>query len=394
MKKKNILLLIIILLLSSLAPVTASGSESEIYFILDTGIIFIWKNSGGHWQGGAAPGEIFTSGYIKELAPKGINLEEISHVEVYPYHPGIDINAKNFFWNKTKYSQNQIDYDKNYYKYASTNINFHLVSLGDKNTGKLEVQYTTTLVPVAEQFNVKEQLEIPGGEQLIYDLMGLTSETAPKEIKEALEVLRPSQFSSNVEGYLFFVPTVIEYHVQRGGATDPLGHHGYTFSAFNKATVMNGVQSNQFSFWMLRPPGTKENESAEFLIELSAYNRQGTDTHITKEIFPLQHFKLDKDNHYYTSDFKADYTPMEATIWRKGVELEGLSENFKKGYYRGYTREYNGETYFYFDDWNSIADGQMYPTKYLLEKYPVEAVRSFIGKFGHSSLEAWDAKVK
>lgn len=203
MKKIVSILLITSLFISSFLMTSFAEAPQQIekHYKLDTGVIFIWKNSAGKWQKGK-PNEYFSSGYTLNLPRNAEN------VKVYPYDPSISFEKNAIERSITTYGKTQTEYDLNYLRKGSKEIQIKKINY-NKDSGLLNVEYSALLSANKELFDVKNTLESPNGEQIIYDYMG----TPTDEIKKALETLKPSKFSKDVEGYLFFVPTIVEYEI-------------------------------------------------------------------------------------------------------------------------------------------------------------------------------------
>ena len=206
----------------------ADSIEEKTYYQLDTGVIFIWKHSNGTWQYGKSPGSSFTSGFTLNIA-NGKDKDAIKDVKVYPYTPAFSFSTQNFSYNSTDFSKNQNQYNNEYFKNGVASVSVKS-NRYDAKTGSLSVSYDAQLMSVQTKierdmaiangqdaskinvdFNVKRLLQIDKveGAKEVYARMGYTPDTVPPEIKKATESL--TSFSPNVEGYLYFVPLIIEY---------------------------------------------------------------------------------------------------------------------------------------------------------------------------------------
>ncbi len=391
MKRLVFLLLILMLLIPSTALASSGGSETyETHYRLDTGVIFIWKNSAGVWQDGK-PGEDYTSGYTINVAG-AMNTDTIYDIKVYPYNPKtFSFENDNFLWFTTVYATDQDEYDRNYYNRACDYIEIKSKDVIYNNqTGNLQVTYTANLTPVIERLDVKNTLKSPGGEQIIYDYMGLTPETAPSKFKAALETVKT--FHDNVEGYLYFVPTIIEYKVKKTIDIEAMNNIRYLFSTFNDYTINPSADTKSHTFWMLAPEfpvGAMD----EFLVEVRSHVVNTDNGILERRVNPLTHIEFNENEVVQTIDFIADGTPIDATIWRKGIERSDLTELFKQQFFRGYTKEHNSETYYFYQYYQSAADGEMYPIKRAFEKVPAANTQSFIGRYGFSNFDDYEYRV-
>ncbi len=387
--KKLAFLLIILMLIPGTALASGIGPQQyETHYRLDTGVIFIWKNSAGAWQDGR-PGEYFSSGYNLNLA-RNLNPADIYDVKVYHYNPNeFSFNTDNFLWFPTVYAANQADYDMRYHATSSNDINIKS-AIYNSQTGSLQVQYEALLTPVERLFDVKTTLDNPNGEQIIYNYMGLTPETAPADLKAALEEVKT--FHPNVEGYLYFVPTIIEYKVKKTIDIAAMNDIRYLFSTFNDYTINRTANTKNHTFWMLAPE-YPSGVTDEFLVEVRSHVIN-TDTGILeRRVNPITHIEFNENQVVQTVDFIADGTPIDATIWRKGIERTDLSEVFKQQFFRGYTKEHNGETYYFYQYYQSAADGEMYPIKKAFENVPSANTQSFIGRYGFTNIDDYEYRV-
>jgi hypothetical protein len=365
------------------------NGEYETHYFLDTGVIFIWKHSNGTWQKNIKPNDIYKGEYNLTLMniPHGreIKAEDIQLVDVKVYNPNLySFDQENFRrWINPK-ALNEIEYISRFIPHTSNNIRITDKSYSS-TTGKVSVKYEAELVAIEQAYDVKNTIEQIAPQE-VYEYLGGEEKVSREmpEIKKAIEILKPSKFSSNVEGYMYFVPTVIEYKVKKA----PQGNDTtYIFSGFNTNRVTQH-DPRDYTFWMFRPKDAHPELSDEFLVEGHSWTFQDKD-YIQSEKFPIKHFKLDKDNQVVTYNLKADFVPIRTVIWRKGKEHDKYKyhETFKDNFWAGYIKEYNGEAYYYYDTWNAEADGEFYPLR-LLDNYPDEVVQEFLNEFGYTK-ELW-----
>ncbi len=211
MKKKLSWFLLLILLISSMPVFAADGPVTHCE--LRTGVVFAWRNSFGVWQKGIEAGKVYnkpsTTVYdIGFLYPK----DTVENVKVYPYTLDFDFAKLGDNWNKTQFANDKITYNENYYGQAASGIK--ISDSWNAKTGKLEYTYSGTLSAInGKPIDVKRYLA-NGLINDIYAMMGYTDENAPADIKEAMEELYPKTGQSEkVQGYLYFVPIVIQYDV-------------------------------------------------------------------------------------------------------------------------------------------------------------------------------------
>ena len=173
----------------------------------------------------------------------------------------------------------------------------------------------------------------------------------------------------------------------------------YQFSGFNNYTITYKTgkphDGRLYSFWLFRPVIAEDNLSDEFLIQIESWTYQGKD-YPERQTYPLEHVKIDKNNPFIVLDYNNDFTPMSAVIWRKGKENDLYKDNstFKKNFWAGYTKQHNGETYYYFDNWLNKADGEMFPTKYWLKHFSNDVIQKFINKYGFTDLEVYEKAIR
>jgi hypothetical protein len=190
---------------------------TKTYYRLDTGVVFLWKNSAGAWQFGRDPGgadELSTSLKI----PSGAE-----NVAVTAYDQNADYEQESFFpfkadseiesgciiWNTTAVASNKDDYDTCYNAYSANPL--IATSEYTQTTGNLKITYEATFSAFGgDDYDVKAKLaKGASGKQEIMDLLGSPS----SEIMDAMDLMDPESenYSPNVEGYLYFLPVVIKY---------------------------------------------------------------------------------------------------------------------------------------------------------------------------------------
>lgn len=225
------LLLSISMLLTTAAPALASSELSppgiERHYQLITPIIFAWKNSAGIWQNSIEPGKPFSAAAGSGVELVGDfdkkNVRNVCFYNGMPFDTQFDFNTPNFFWySNAQYAFDKTSYLNNYYDYRTQGYTASS-PVYDPATGKVSFSYSTGSLESpygrSMRFDVKELLavDLEAGADQVYARMGYTRETAPASIKKSMEELYPtSGQSSNVEGYLFFAPFIIQYDVVTG----------------------------------------------------------------------------------------------------------------------------------------------------------------------------------
>ena len=187
------------------------------YYRLDTGVIFLWKNSSGIWQYGREPGgsdtfstDITIPKYAENVTAAAYDQDaDYGEDGYFPFKATEKIDGSSIIWNKTVIAKNKYDYDDNYNKYATCplSVNKEYTS----TTGDVKIIYDATFHAYGgTDYNVKEKLE-NGLKQEIIDLLGSPS----AEITEAMDLMNPESenYDSDVEGYLYFLPVVIKYDI-------------------------------------------------------------------------------------------------------------------------------------------------------------------------------------
>lgn len=182
-----------------LYPVSSYAVSQEVTITkhrLDTGIIFIWCNSSGVWQSGREPGSSYT--YQASL-PLG---EGKKNVQIAPYtRSNFDFDDPNSIWYETAKASSKKQYDNNYYwkgaHITNTSINY------SGNTASFSVNVTLNAND-GKPYDVVETLSSKGKQEIL-DLMGGTSN------KHLEDFMNRTDFSGQVKGQLYFVPTVISW---------------------------------------------------------------------------------------------------------------------------------------------------------------------------------------
>lgn len=187
------------------------GTQQQVtvtHYRLDTGVIFLWKSSSGVWQNGWSPGssKSWNGSFNIGLGKK--------NVKVYPYtEDNFHFNNTNqYHWNSNTFTTNKIQYDTNYSNFSTFPLQVAGANTYQESNGKLTVTYNATFMARGGSiFNVKDELRKPGGagKQYLIDLLGNPSQ----DIIDKMNLLDPNSesYSSNVEGYLFFIPIIIQY---------------------------------------------------------------------------------------------------------------------------------------------------------------------------------------
>jgi len=218
-RKYGLILLVACLILSAIflcyTRASALVTEQRVtHYRLDTGVIFLWKNSAGTWQNGLQPGgshSFYTQFQV------GKNME---NVKVYPYLSSASKNQQGYFafsgdnyhWNKTKTASDKSNYDQKYYAFSTYPRQVSGAQTYSAVSGNMTVTYQLTFkAHDGENYDLKRKLAEPGGKgkQEVLDLLG----TPNQEIVEKMNLLDPASesYSANVEGYLFFLPIIIQY---------------------------------------------------------------------------------------------------------------------------------------------------------------------------------------
>lgn len=211
-----IILLLVMLILLTIPSIANGETIERTYHRLDTGVVFVWKNSGGQWQNGWSPGTSISYAYHHTL-PK-----DASSVEVHPFSPSASSGSQGYFdfdesgeyhWNP-EFAWDKSSYLEYYYDYAVSNLTVSGSSSYNPETGNINVGYGMRLSPKGGvAYDVKRQLSYgEEGKQAIIDLLGNPSQ----QITDAMNLMDPSSesYDSNVEGYLYFIPIVFSYTLE------------------------------------------------------------------------------------------------------------------------------------------------------------------------------------
>lgn len=188
--------------------VPADGTEPVLttYYRFVTGVIFLWGDTANpaSWDP-AAPGESYT------VNTSAILPADAQNVSLQPYSPQtFDLDSTpNVIGRK-----DSAYYLSQYYPYAVNSLSLSLDNQPDGD-GRITYSYTMGLTAIQTQYNVREKLEQPGGEQEIRDLMEYISPTMEQFLAKDKERV----FGETIEAYLYFVPYLIQYQI---AADDPL----------------------------------------------------------------------------------------------------------------------------------------------------------------------------
>ncbi len=199
--------------MSTASALTQTTTTTTTYYALDTGVTFAWKNSAGKWQtvGGVQykPGGSYSMSHKFSVPSNAV----IVHSGVYNknatrgqrgYFPFKDTKTGEVaLWSEPSLGKTKGSYDANYTSFAAGMSN----SSSDKAN---PVQYSASLSS-GTAYNVKDNLENGYKQQLL----NLFDNNPPSSISNAMKLMDPSSetFNSNVEGYMWFTPTVIEYTI-------------------------------------------------------------------------------------------------------------------------------------------------------------------------------------
>ena len=185
---------------------TAPVTKTE----LRTGVVFAWKNSAGLWQKGIQAGGIYNS-----TAPTTVDLKALypnctfRNISIKPY-TGESLDGVD--WYPNQFANDRDSYTEFYSRNAVSGLSIQNQS--NPATGTMSYTYSGQLAAQdGGAIDVKWMLG-QGGIDEIYAMLGYTAATAPAEYKTAMEELYPKGGqSSNVEGYLYFVPILRSYEV-------------------------------------------------------------------------------------------------------------------------------------------------------------------------------------
>lgn len=170
------------------------------YYRFVTGVVFLWGDTAKpeSWDP-AAPGTSYTV-HTSAVLPAGAQ-----NVSLQAYSPEtFDLNTTpNVIGRK-----DSAYYLSQYYPYGVSNL---VLSLGGQpdEAGRITYSYTMSLTANQTQYNVREKLEQPGGEQEIRDLMEYVSPTMEQFLAKDKERV----FGETIQAYLYFVPYLIQYQV-------------------------------------------------------------------------------------------------------------------------------------------------------------------------------------
>ena len=205
-----------VLALCLLPSITYSETVETPHYRLDTGVVFVWKNSVGQWQNGWQPGGSISYSYQHTL-PK-----DAASVDVQPFNPSSSSGNSGYFdfddgayyhWNP-QFAWDRHSYLRYYYDYAVTSLTVSGGSSYNPSNGRITVNYGMKLNPQGgAAYDVKNELAYgESGKQAILDLLGNPSQ----EIIAAMNLMDPSseQYDANVEGYLYFIPIVFSYTLE------------------------------------------------------------------------------------------------------------------------------------------------------------------------------------
>jgi len=228
--KRNKLYIIIaafiIIVISAAINTTKSYSATmdTTHYRLSTSVVFVWKNSEGKWLNEFSPGDTIT---FSEYHSIGQDMKEI---RAYRYNPEAKIgtdgyfdfnNSQYFHWNKGA-ATNYASYNLLYYDYSANHVKISGEDKYDADTGKLQLVLSATLKTVSGiNYDVKEKLSfgVQGKSELL-ELLG----SPPQDLIDAMNLMDPAseQYNPNVEGYLYFVPVIIQYTVTTEVPDDPI----------------------------------------------------------------------------------------------------------------------------------------------------------------------------
>lgn len=211
--KKIFSWVLLLILLVSVMPIFAEDGPVT-HYELRTGVVFAWCNSSGVWQKGIERDQKYnkptTTIYdIGALYPK----YTVENVTTYAYNPDrFDFSKLGENWNKTQFASDKTTYDDFYYNCAATGIT--MSDSWNAKTGKLEYTYSGKLTAInGDPIDVKDYLKMDRIND-IYAMMGYTATTVPADIKAAMDELYPKAGQSEkVQGFLYFIPLIIQYDV-------------------------------------------------------------------------------------------------------------------------------------------------------------------------------------
>jgi hypothetical protein len=191
-KKGAVILLAIAIISGSFYPASkVNAIEAEDYYVLQTSVFHLWKYSSGSWQNGIEPGDTVKIDFNFPV-PEGA-----TDVWVAPYTISTDWNAPNWF----SWSPDKDHYEKNYYDFASRVLSNMKISNGGSGS------FHALLEPVAgTTYDLKDALSSETGKSRLRELIG--NDAVNKILSSA-----PSDFSGNVEGYMYFQSYLVHYKI-------------------------------------------------------------------------------------------------------------------------------------------------------------------------------------
>ncbi len=203
---------IIVLLFAAMPQNVSALSIEKVtrYYRLDTGVTFLWCNSAGKWQNGYKYGDTSTQhpmSYTWSL-PSAAKI-----VSSGKYNPAAAKGQRGYFpfentgeneialWSEPVYGKTKAAYDQNY---AAHTADMLVTSSDGANPVKYSMSFPNTA------YNLKRMLS-EGDKQKVYNLLG----SPDSETVEKMNLLDPSSesYNANVQGYMYFTPTVIEYTI-------------------------------------------------------------------------------------------------------------------------------------------------------------------------------------
>jgi hypothetical protein len=197
----------------ALQPASSETIKEEVrtYWRLDTGVVFLWKSASNAWQNGWRPGSTQTW-----TTPVNIGAG-LTNVQIYPFDSNaykpqgghFDFDDEYYLWNRTGAADNRTKYLDRYFGFAANALQISGTNSYDASTGNVDVRYTATFNAVnGALYDVKSVLS-KGNKHEILQLLG----TPSPELAEMMELMdsKAQNFSPNVEGYLVFLPIVIQY---------------------------------------------------------------------------------------------------------------------------------------------------------------------------------------
>lgn len=179
------------------------------------------------------------------------------------------------------------------------------------------------------------------------------------------------------------------------------GNDDYIFSTFADHTISKDPNCpwDVATVWIIRPETAEDDLEDELMIQVWSWIYKDQEKKILPELHESEYMtvKINKDNPIAYVKFKTNTTPWHMTIWRKGKELEKYKndEVFKDQYFMGYEqKDAQGNKYYYYKNYFSDVDGEMYPTKYGLAHIPEEKALEFIRQYGYNSIEEWEKAIR